>query len=126
MLFKPEHIEQIRAGEKTVTRRDWKRRQVTEGGVYIASTEMFTSHEDADCYIRVEDVYDEPLGAISPAQADREGGYTVDEFEQVWREINGSWDAAKRVTVVEFEYVGRTHPDEAETEQTALTDGGFE
>jgi hypothetical protein len=111
MLFKPEHIEQIRTGEKTVTRLDWKRRQVTDGGVYIASTEMFTSHDEADCYIRVTDVYEEPLGALSPAQADREGGYTVEEFEDVWREINGEYDAAKRVTVVEFEYVGRTHPD---------------
>ena len=36
MLFKPDHIEQIRSGEKTVTRRDWESPQATVGGVYIA------------------------------------------------------------------------------------------
>lgn len=122
MLFKPEHIEQIRAGEKTVTRRDWEGRQVREGGVYIASDEMFTSHDEADCYIRVTDVREEPLGAITPAQAEREGGYTIDKFEAIWREINGWWDEAKQITVVEFEYVGWCHPDEDGTEQPALID----
>ena len=111
MLFKPEHLEQIRAGKKTVTRRDWERRQVREGGVYIASDEMFTSHDDADCYIRVTAVYEEPLGELTPEQADREGGYTVGEFETVWREIHGSYDAEAVVTVVEFEYVGRDRPE---------------
>ncbi|WP_157972447.1 hypothetical protein [Saliphagus sp. LR7] len=32
-----------------------------------------------------------------------EGSYTIDEFEAIWREINGSWDETKRITVVEFE-----------------------
>lgn len=130
MLFREDHIEAIRAGEKTVTRRDWERRQVVEGGVYIAATELFTADEEADCYIRVTDVYEEPLGAITPDQAAREGGYSVAEFEAVWREINDEWKPDQEVTVVEFEYVGRERPpdggDGEEAEQQLVTDGGHE
>jgi len=123
MLFQSEHIEQIRSGEKTATRRDWERKQVVEGNVYIASTEMFTSHDDADCYIRATDVYQQALGDMTPADADREGGYTLGEFRDVWREINGDWDPDAEVWVVEFEYVGRSK--DATADQATLTDGGW-
>ena len=106
MIFQPEHIDQIRTGEKTVTRRRWRRKMASEGNVYMATTSLYTSHTDADCYIRVTDVYDEPLGELTPEHADREGGYTVDEFEALWCEIYDEWNPADVVTVVEFEYVG--------------------
>jgi len=122
MLFQEEHIRQIRSGEKTVTRRDWKSPQVKEGGVYIASTEMFCSHEEANCYIRVTDVRKEPLGSITPAGADREGGYTREEFIEVWEDINGEWEPEQHITVAEFEYVGREHPEHAD--QQSLTEVG--
>lgn len=112
MLFKPEHIDKIRAGEKTVTRRDWERPQVREGGVYMATTEMFTSHDEADCYIRVTDHYTERLGDISEEQARREGRYSLEEFREAWERINGDWDPDLEVHVVEFEYVGRERPAE--------------
>jgi len=117
MLFQQEHIEQIRSGEKTATRRKWATPQATEGGVYIASTEMFTSHDEADCYIRATDVYKQLLGDMTAEDADMEGGYSYDEFVDVWREINGCWDPGQEVTVVEFEYAGRERPE-------AVTDGG--
>lgn len=107
MLFQDEHIEQIRTGEKTATRRDWERKQATEGNVYIASTEMFTSHEEADCYIRVTDIYQQPLGEMTERDAQLEGGYTLEEFRKVWREINGKWNPEQSVYVVEFDYAGR-------------------
>lgn len=112
MLFQPEHIEQIRAGEKTVTRRDWAHRQAVPGNVYMASTEMFQSDDEADCYISVENVYRQPLGEMDEQDADAEGGYTLAEFRDVWREINGEWKPEKVVYVVEFEYVGRERPTE--------------
>ena len=120
MLFQEEHIEQIREGEKTQTRRDWASPQATAGNVYIASTELLTSHEEADCYIRVLDIRKEALGEITPYAAEREGGYTVEEFREVWREINGEWEPHKTVTVVEFEYAGREHPEHSETDQPTL------
>lgn len=114
MLFKDHHLEQIRSGSKTVTRREWERRQAVPGNTYIASTAMFTSHEEADCYIRVEDVYQQPLGEMTDADARAEGDYeTLEEFragyEQVYGE--GAWDPEKVVYVVEFTYSGRDRPE---------------
>lgn len=113
MLFKDYHIEQIREGEKTVTRREWDRRQATPGNVYIAATEMFTSHEEADCYIRVKDVYDQPLGDMTDADARAEGDYdSLSEFRDGYERVygEGAWDPEKVVTVVEFEYEGQERP----------------
>ena len=117
MLFQAEHIKQIRDGEKTATRRKWESPQVKEGGIYIASTEMFTSHDEADCYIRVLNVYNELLRDMTAEDAAKEGGYSHDEFIDVWREIHGVWDPGQEVTVVEFEYAGRERA-------AAVTDGG--
>jgi len=42
------------------------------------------------------------LGEITPADAMAEGGYTVEEFKDVWRRINGTWDPNEEVTVYDF------------------------
>jgi len=34
-----------------------------------------------------------------------EGGYTVAEFKEVWRRINGSWDPNEVVVVYDFKVV---------------------
>lgn len=115
MLFKDYHIPQIRSGSKTVTRREWERRQAVPGNVYIASTEMFTSHDEADCYIRALDVYEQPLGDMTDADARAEGDYEdLEEFRAGYEKVygEGSWDPEKVVWVVEFEYVGRSRPDD--------------
>ena len=51
MLFKDHHIPMIRSGSKTVTRREWAENysRPNEGTVQIASDEMFTSDDEADC-----------------------------------------------------------------------------
>jgi len=90
MLFKDWHISKIRSGSKTVTRREWERRQAVPGNVYIASTEMFTSHKEADCYIRATDVYEQPLGEMSDEDAQAEDDYEDledfrDGYERVYR-----------------------------------------
>lgn len=124
MLFQEEHIVSIRDGEKTVTRRDWapKYPRPSEGAVRMATTEMFATDEECDCYIRVIDVRVEALGEMDEEDADAEGGYTMEEFREAWEEINGeSWDKFQMVDVIEFEYVGQERPDENEK---LVTDGG--
>ncbi|UTF56030.1 ASCH domain-containing protein [Natronosalvus rutilus] len=114
MLFKDYHMEQIRSGSKTVTRREWERRQAKPDGVYIASTEMFTSHDEADCYIRVDDVYQQALGDMTDEDARAEGDYEdLADFRAGYELVygEGSWDPEKVVWVIEFEYVGRDRPD---------------
>lgn len=115
MLFKDYHIEQIRDGEKTVTRREWSDdyNPPVEGGVYRATTNLFVPHEECDCYIRVLDVYDQSLGEMTDEDAREEGDYeSVGEFRTGYERVygEGTWDPEKVVTVVEFEYAGRELP----------------
>lgn len=116
MLFKPYHIPMIRSGSKTVTRREWDDgyNRPTVGSIQIASDEMFTSDEDADCYIRILAVYDQPLGQMTDEDARKEGDYdALDDFREGYAKVYGkdAWDPSKVVTVVEFEYVGRDRPE---------------
>lgn len=128
MLFKDYHLPQIRSGSKTVTRREWSENYARPnvGSVQIASDELFTSDEEADCYIRILDLYDQPLGEMDDADARAEGDYDcLAEFREGYEDVygDGAWDPEKVVTVVEFEYVGRERPSETE-QQTLVTDGG--
>ncbi|MDS0243131.1 MULTISPECIES: ASCH domain-containing protein [unclassified Haloferax] len=114
MLFQEDHIEQIRSGEKTATRRDWSRKSAKEGGVYMATTSLFTSHDECDCYIRATSVEQQTLGDMTEEDAQKEGGYTLAEFRETWEAINGegSWNPGAEVWIVEFEYVGEDQPDQ--------------
>lgn len=109
LLFKDRHIPMIREGEKTATRRIWDENygRPTVGSVQMAVTEMFTPEEECDCFIRITDVYDEPLNEMEAEDFDKEGGYTRDEFVEIWEDLYGEWDPELVVDVVEFEYVGR-------------------
>jgi hypothetical protein len=69
---------------------------------------MFTPKEEIDCWIRITGHYREPLGAMADSDYEAEGGYSREEFEQVWRDINGEYDPTQVVDVVEFRYEGRT------------------
>ena len=120
MLFKERHIPLIRSGTKTATRRDWGEgyNRPTKGSVHMAQTEFFESDAECDCYIRICEVYQEPLGEMDHADAEKEGGYTLEDFRRAWEVINGegSFDPEQVVDVVEFEYVGQERPEEAESD----------
>lgn len=106
MLFLSEHIEMIKNGTKTVTRRRWKRWAVKVGGVYACQTKMFQKKEDCEVFIRVTDRYYQPLRHMRPWDAHLEGGYSLEEFKELWEEITGEpWNPKDRVHVIEFEYV---------------------
>ncbi|PSP80146.1 ASCH domain-containing protein [Halobacteriales archaeon QS_1_68_20] len=121
MLFKEYHIPLIRSGSKTVTRREWDENYSgpNVGTVVAATTALFTSDEEADCYIRVLDTYEESLGEMTDEDAQKEGDYEdLEDFREGYERVygEGAWDPEKVVTVVEFEYVGRERP----TNQTTL------
>ena len=117
MIFHPEHREQIRSGEKTVTRRQWDENRVTVGKTYRATLGgnveqgMFTERSECDCFIRVSDVYRQRLGDMSETDARREGDYSLAEFRDAWRDINGEWNADVQVWVVAFKYAGDSDPE---------------
>ena len=106
MLFKPEHVDMIMQGIKTATRRAWKRPMAKPGGLYPVQVRMFQRR--AECpLIRVTRVYRQRLGDMTEEDARKEGGYTLDEFRDVWIGINGAWDDDQMVYVVEFRYQPR-------------------
>lgn len=100
MLFKPEHVEPILRGEKTQTRRVWKKRRAKVGAVHKAKLKMLS--RDYFALIRIMGVWQERLGDISEADAKAEGGYTIEEYKQEWIRINGAWDPDQLVYVVGF------------------------
>ena len=98
MIFQEHHREQIRTGEKTMTRRNWDENRVTVGKTYRATRGgnveqgMFEPRETCDYFIRVLDVYEQPLGDMDDQDAAQEGGYTLSEFRKKWAEINDEWN----------------------------------
>ena len=106
MLFKEEHIEKIKNGTKTATRRVWKFNHARENGIYAIQSRMFQPWRECP-KIRAVKVYDQPLGDMTEEDANKEGGYTLAEFKDLFEDITGDkWDDNQVVTVVEFEYIG--------------------
>jgi hypothetical protein len=103
ILFTPHHVEMIKAGEKTQTRRIWKRPRAKVGAVHLVKTELFS--REHHCKIRILDVRRELLGNITEDDARAEGGYSISEYIQVWEAINGVFDPDQLVYVVTFEVV---------------------
>jgi hypothetical protein len=48
------------------------------------------------------------LGEISSEDVKKEGYNSLEEFKQIWMEINGSWNPEQIVTAYEFKLCSRT------------------
>ena len=99
MLYKPYHVFPKVLGLKTMTRRCWGYPLVKPGHIYKAKTKMMSPE-----YFGIEmvlSVRKEPLGAMTDADADLEGGYSLDEFRALWEVINHvPWDPNLKVYVI--------------------------
>lgn len=104
MLFKPHHIEMIKSGTKTETRRNWKRKMAKIGGVYPVQTKLFQPKAECET-IKANYVFRQRLGDMSEEEANREGGYTLNEYKAEFTRINGIWDDDLVVYVVGFEHI---------------------
>lgn len=107
MIFKPELVEKILAGEKTVTRRRIKHHleppRYREGREYAVQPGR---GKKAVARIRVKRVSIEPLGIIDPNEARLEGFATERAFKSYWFQLYGSFDLTQLVHRIEFELVG--------------------
>lgn len=104
MLFKPYHIDMIKSGIKTETRRNWKRKMAKKGGIYPVQTRMFQPKKECEL-IKAKYVFQQRLGDMTEEEAQREGGYTLSQFKETFEKINGFWDDDLVVYVVGFEHI---------------------
>lgn len=111
LMFKKHHLKMVIAGKKTMTRRVHKR-PLKAGRVYQLRRDWYHS---IPVWIEMLKVYTERLGDISEEDARKEGGYTVEEFKDVWRDITKAWTPEMDVTVYEFEVVEPEEPVRGET-----------
>lgn len=103
MIFRPELVEKILAGEKTETRRRVKEGQPCRykaGQIYSVQPGRGKA---GVARIRVGSVRREQLGAIRREDAIREGFWSVSDFLSYWQSLYGSVDLTMEVWVIRFE-----------------------
>lgn len=93
--FSKVHADAIVQHVKTQTSRKAKDPRLQRGAAVRAQVTHFADLE-------VSDVYRKRLGDFDDDDANREGGYTLDEFQQVWRRLHGSWNPDEVVYVIRF------------------------
>lgn len=103
ILFKPEHAPMINNGTKTQTRRKGKRRWRV-GSVHQCKLN-FNKGSKPFAYVKITGVREEPLGAITPEDARKEGYMSIQEYKEVFVRIYGAWTPDEVVSVVDFERV---------------------
>jgi len=76
---------------------------VKPGGTYRLKIELFESLPDK---IRVNSLYQQPLGEMTQQDALKEGYTILRDFRLEWEDLYGRWDPQQTVWVVEFTYIG--------------------
>ena len=114
MIFKPEMVEKILAGEKTVTRRparpgnslhgpDWRPCRYEVGKTYAVQPGR---GQKGVGRIRVLAVRRKPLGHyMLTDETLREGFQSFTRFRAYWEHLYGSYDPTQLVDRIEFELV---------------------
>ena len=105
VIFRPELVDKILAGGKTVTRRrlprrDEPRMRYREGQTYALQPGRGKPHVG---HIVIRQVRFECLGNISVFEAQREGFLNVGEFLFYWEQLHGIPKLDEAVAVIDFE-----------------------
>ena len=93
--FSKVHAEAIVKGGKTQTSRKNKDPRLKRGVIVRAQV---THYAD----LQITDVYRKRLGDFDEEDAKREGGYTLEEFKEVWRRLHGEWNPNEYVYIIQF------------------------
>jgi hypothetical protein len=118
VIFKPELAAKVMDGSKTVTRRLpsdnprspwWRKRCALKAGqTYSVQPGRGVPSIGR---VRVERVRMERLGWVTEAEARLEGFDSLDEFQEAWMAINGSYCASQLVWRVEFRLIDKSGDD---------------
>jgi len=93
--FSKVHAEAIVKGDKTQTSRKNKDPRLKPG---VNVRAQVTHYAD----LEITDVSRKRLGDFDEEDARREGGYTLEEFKEVWRKLHGEWNPNEYVYVIQF------------------------
>ncbi|TET57436.1 MAG: ASCH domain-containing protein [Promethearchaeota archaeon] len=104
MLFKKHHVNMIKSGIKTETRRNWKKQMVKMNGIYSVQIKMFQPKIDCEL-IKVKYIFMQKLKDITKEQALKEGYNSIEEFKKIFENINGFWDDELEVFVIGFKHL---------------------
>jgi len=93
--FSRVHADAIVQGAKTQTSRKTKDPRLQPGMTIRAQVTHFADLEIAA-------VYRKKLGDFDDEDAMREGGYTLKDFKEVWKDLHGEWNPNESVYVIQF------------------------
>jgi ParB family chromosome partitioning protein len=96
--FSREHAEAITKGIKNQTSRKNKDPRLQPGTIVRTQVTYYSDLE-------IKDVFRKKLGDFSEEDATREGGYTLEEFKQVWKNLHGNWNPKEYVYVIQFKFL---------------------
>ncbi len=96
--FSKAHADAIVERTKTQTSRKGIDPKIRPGKIVRAAVTHFADLE-------IEDVYRKRLGDFDEEDAQREGGYTLEEFKEVWKALHGVWNPSESISVVRFRLV---------------------
>ncbi len=95
--FRFSHMQPILDGIKTQTSRKSIDSKIQEGAVIRANL-----WQPAFAELIVKKIEKKKLGDFTEEDAEREGGYTLEEFKQVWKNIHGNWNPNETVNTIQF------------------------
>jgi len=93
--FSSKHAEDIKEELKTQTTRKGLDPKIKPGSIVHAAITHFAD-------LKITDIYKKKLGDFDEEDAKREGGYTLEEFKNVWKKFHGEWNPNESVYIVRF------------------------
>lgn len=93
--FMHDHYHKILDGTKTQTSRKGIPPNLKKGATVRALVTHFADLE-------IVDIYKKKLGEFDEDDADREGGYSLKEFKEVWKKLHTEWNPGEAVNVIRF------------------------
>ena len=96
--FRLNHKELIAKGVKTQT----SRKGIPDPKVKVGAIVHASVWEPRFADIRITSIERKRLGDFTEEDAEREGGYTLKEFKEVWKKIHGEWNPDESVYMIMF------------------------
>ena len=98
LTFRLNHIRSMIDGIKIQTSRKSLDYKIKEGAIIKANL-----WQPNYCQLRVKRIERKKLKDFDEQDARREGGYSLEEFKNVWKNLHEEWDPEETVNIIHFE-----------------------